>query len=485
MVIAERFGTSHQYDILLIGIAAPIFFNLVLVNATNFLTVPLLSRKMSSGAEAEGWRSFWSLFNSLLAIVALIVVSVIIAAPWLVKAVAPTLESEAWREGVYYCRLISALILLGFLESFLRSALNIKKDFIFPATGTIILNIIAIAAIYALSAKMSVLAILLGLVIGTLVQDCYLFFRLMGFNILKYFHLEFFPEDIRHAFASAGIIVMVELLSRTYFLIDRYFASEMVSGVVSALNYCSLLVMLPVSIAAFAISSVTFPYMSDHAGENREKDFANLLHSTLRLSLLIGIPSGIFYLLFARDLTAAVFFRGAFDAVSLAMTSRLLVLLAPYLICLFLYTILMQACYAAGKQKAVLIITVISIVIKIVSTALFAHWFDYPGIALSTTITSATTVILMVVVLSRGHRITNISDLFSGIAKILLASLPIAILGYFYGPSAEFERGMSLLVRFRIIPAMLISLVGFVTIAYFIDLREVRELINKMRSRLF
>ncbi len=483
MVIAERFGTSHLYDVLLIGIAAPVFFNMVLVSATNLLMVPLLSRQMAAGDESGGWRNFWGLFNSLFVIVVLVVAGIILAAPSLVKLVGPSLDIEDLRNGVFYCRLISILVLLGFLESFLRSALNVKKEFIYPATGIIILNITAIAAIYIFSSELSVMAILLGLIIGTLLQDLYLFLRLLGFNILKYFHAEFFPKDIRHAFAAAGIIVLVEFLSRTYFMIDRYFASGMASGVVSALNYGNLLVLLPVSVAAFAISSVTFPYLSDRAGKNQAKDFAYLLHKTLRISLLIGIPCGIFYLLFARDLTAAVFFRGAFDTISLAMTSRILILLAPLLTCLFLSTVLMQACYAAGARTAVLAVGVLAILFKFASTAFLSKLYDYPGIALSTTLTAVVTVILTVLILSRSRRITEIGDLLSAVVKILVASLPIAVLGYFYGHLPEFEKGMSLLIRFRVVPAIIISLVLFIAIGCIIKLKEVQDAVGYLLKR--
>ncbi|SYZ74199.1 membrane hypothetical protein [Candidatus Zixiibacteriota bacterium] len=475
MVIAERFGTSHYYDVLLIGIAAPVFFNMVLVNATNLLMVPLLSRRMASGDEADGWRHFWALFNSLLSIVILIMIGVIIAAPYLVRLVGPSLQLEDFSRGVFYCRLISVLVLLGFLESFLRSALNVKKEFIYPATGIIILNITAIAAIYIFSREFSVMSILLGLIAGTLFQDIYLFLRLLGFNILRYFHAQFFPNDIRHAFAAAGIIVLVEFLSRTYFMIDRYFASGMASGVVSALNYGNLLILLPVSVAAFAISAVTFPYLSDRAGEKQTAEFGYLLHKTLRASLVIGIPCGIFYLLFARDLTAAVFLRGAFDTTSLAVTSKIVILLAPLLTCLFISTILIQACYAAGKQVAVLIVAVLAIVVKFFSTAILSKYFDYPGIALSTTITGIMTVALTMLILSRSRRLTEIGDLFSAVVKISAASLPIAALGYFYSRLPEFEKGMSLLVRFRVVPAIAISFVLFLAIGYIIKLQEVRE----------
>jgi putative peptidoglycan lipid II flippase len=483
MVIAERFGTSHEYDILLIAIAAPIFFNLVVANATNFLTVPFLSRQMTGNSGDRGWRGFWEIGNSLGLIVALIVVGIVLAAPVLVKVVGPNLTGAELSDGIFYCRAIAALVFLAFLESYFRSALNVKKEFVYPAAGTIILNTIAISSIYLFSGKMSVMAIILGLLAGTFCQVLFQFARLIGFRVIRDFHLRFWGRNTKSLFAVGGMIIIIELLSRSYFMIDRYFAGGLKIGVVSALHYSSLLVMLPVSVAGMAVAAVTFPHLSDRANDSNPEGFANLLYSTLRLSLIIGLSCGIFYLIFARELTAAIFFRGAFDINSLDMTSKILVYLVPHLVCLFLYTILLQSCYAAGKQKLVAAMAVIALLLKFTLTGFLKNLINYPGIALATSLAEIAVVAMMIYILRREHRIINLGKLSVLIIKVVIASIPMIAIGYYYKSLPDFSSGMPLLSKFRVIPAGVISGLSFLPMAYWLRIMEIREMMGKINFR--
>ncbi len=484
MVIAERFGTSHEYDVLLIAITVPIFFNLVVANATIFLAVPFLSRQMTGNGGDRGWRSFWEIGNSLCIIVALIVVGIVLAAPVLVRVVGPNLAGAELTDGIFYCRAIAAVVFLTFLESYFRSALNVKKEFVYPAAGTIILNIIAIAAIYLFSGKISVMAIILGLLAGAFCQALFQFARLTGFGVIEDFHLRFWGRDTKSLYAVGAMIIIVEFLSRTYFMIDRYFAGGLQIGVVSALNYSSLLVMLPVNVAGMAIAAVAFPYLSDRAADSKSGGISDLLGSTIHLSLVVGVPCGLFYLVFAQELTAAVFLRGAFNLESLEMTSRILIFLVPHLISLFLYSIFIQACYASGRQKFILGIAVAAIIIKILLTGLLKNLLGYIGIALATSIVEVLILIMISVVLIRDGNMSGMSRYGITILKIAAASVPMIPVAMFIRTMPDFGPGLSLLSKFRVVPAFFISLAGFIAIGYLVKIEEVRRMVNKVRGAM-
>lgn len=475
MVIAERFGTSFEYDVFLIAIAGPVFFNLVVMHSTNYFAVPYLTKKIMVPADRADWRDIWSVFNTLVAIVLMIVAFIFLLAPYLVGIFGRNLEAESFERAVFYCRGASVLVLLGFLESFLRSGLNVLKRFVYPALGTIVLNIVIISIIYSLSAELSVTALLVGLIVGTSVQVIFLSLRLFNVRFLKCFNLRIFGHEMKNILAVGGAIVMVELLSRTYFLIDRYFAAGMMEGVVSALNYCSLLVMFPISIIGFSIASVTFPYLSERAGNDTAGEFVSLLKSALRLSLAIGLPCGIFYMAFAEDIIGAVFFRGAFDLSSLEITSNILITLGPYMVCLFLYTILLQACYSLGHQKSVVLVAVSGVVLKFILTAVFKNIFDYPGIGMASSVVYVVSAGMLIFILRRDGRIENLRWFFSAAGKVIVASIPMLIIAYFYSRLPDFEDGMSLLARIRVIWAAGPSLLLFVLIGYIIKVDEIRS----------
>jgi putative peptidoglycan lipid II flippase len=481
MVIADRFGTSHEYDIFLLAISAPVFFQMVAMRATNFLTVPILARMNSSQDGDSNKRNIWSMFNSLFTIIFLLLIAVIVFAPYLVKLMASDLTPENFSLGIFYCRIFSLAILLSFLEAFLRSMLNVKKSFAYPAMGIIILNIVTIICIYLFSGKFSVSAILMGTILGMAMQVIFLLLKLWDIKALKYFNLDIFSGQVKQALKVGGIIVGVELLMVTFFLVDRYFAADLGEGVVSAIKYAGVLVMLPGNIIGFAIAAVTFPYLSERAGEESHQEFSSLLHSSLSLALIIGLPTGIFFFVFPRELIAAVFLRGAFDMNSLVMTARILKAFAPYLVCLFLYAILIQACYSAGRQKMVFWITLLAVALKYFLTWLFKNIFDYPGIALATSVVYILIASLMILFLVRQNLLADIKKLLITVFRVVIASVPILILAFFAGMSLQLPAHPSFWFKMRIIPIAAISILLFIAISYIINISEIKTFIRGLR----
>jgi putative peptidoglycan lipid II flippase len=61
-------------------------------------------------------------------------------------------------------------------------------------------------------------------------------------------------------------------VNQIYLMINRFFASGLVEGSISALNYASKLMNLPMGVFALAISTVIFPTLSEQAfkGDRRE-----------------------------------------------------------------------------------------------------------------------------------------------------------------------------------------------------------------------
>jgi putative peptidoglycan lipid II flippase len=483
VVIAERFGTSQEYDIFLLAISIPVFFQLVAMRATNFLIVPILSKMKKESTGDTEKRDIWGMFNSLFMLILLLLAAIIILAPYLVRMMAPDLDEENLRRGIFYCRVISLTVLLGFLESFLRSALNVKKHFVYPAVGTIILNVVIIFSIYLFSEKLSVAAIIIGTIFGLGLQVIFLLLKLWDVSVLEYFNFKILGGQVKNTLAIGGLIVLVELLMTTFFLIDRYFASDLVEGVVSSLKYAGVLVMLPVSIVGFTIAAVTFPYLSEKAGHDKMAEFSSLVQSSLSLALVIALPIGIFFLVFPKELIGAIFFRGAFDTNSMMMTSQILRAYAPYLVCLFLYAILIQVCYSSGRQKMVFWISLLAVGVKLILTWLFKTIFDYPGIALSTSVVHIMIFGIMSVILVKRGVLVEVKELIVTVIRILVAASPIFILGYLGGMLPDLSSETTFLPKMRVVPIAVLSMVLFIGIGYIINIGEIRSFLKGLKKR--
>jgi len=88
------------------------------------------------------------------------------------------------------------------------------------------------------------------------------------------------------------------------------------------------------------------------------------------------------------------------------------------------------------------------------------------------------TVTVLVILLVHSGKMGEIKKLGLTVVKVILASIPLIITGYFFARMPDFAEGMSLVSKMRVIPAGLISMTGFVIIGYLIGIDIIREMID-------
>ena len=424
MVIADRFGTSADYDLYLIAIILPALAYGVVNFASFYLFVPYLTRafeRRENGPDVSGWKAAWPLLNvSLLAALA-ITVAMILGAPWLMKVWAGGFSPEQYETIVFYSRLTALMVVLGTSEAFLRAVLNVKKIFTYPAAGPIIFNLLSILCIAALAGKISVGAIAVGLLTGLLAQNIYLLFRLIRLKTGKTYRFTFDTGRMKALTATAGVLLLIELMNRSYFMIDRYFAPRFGEGIIAALNYSQVLVQLPDAVVGFAIASVLFPLFSRTADESDRARFNELYRKAIVAGMLTAAPLAVLFYADAAQIVHLIFYRGVFDFDSLEKTARVLRPYTPTIAALFIISTSVRACYGRGWARSVLWFTVLLLASKFAATALLPRWFGYPGISAATSLSQVGFALLLLALVVRRSRMEAWGRLAGQLVKIAAA----------------------------------------------------------------
>ena len=429
MVIADRFGTSSDYDLYLIAIMFSALAYGILNYAGYYLFVPFLTRKIQA-AEAEGRppSDIWPLVNTSIVAVVGVIALIVVAAPHLLRLWAAEYDANEFARMVLFSRLTAVAVLLGVGEAFMRAVLNVKQIYTYPAAGFIVFNLFAIGSIALFSRQLGVGSIALGWIGGLLVQNIYLSLRLSGLQLFGAYNTRIYNEETKYLISTAGILIGIELINRSYFLIDRYFAAQFGEGVIAALNYCQVLIQLPDSIVGFAIGAVVFPIFSARAGDAHLEQFLSLYRKTITTVLLIAVPIAAFLFVNAFDVVYLLFQRGEFDPHSTALTATVLRPYVPALVALFVVSTSIRACYSGGWVRAVAWFTLLLFVTKFVATALLARWFGYGGIAAATAVAqvSFATLLLATVLYRSGDG--NAAAFVWRLLRIILAGLVASVL---------------------------------------------------------
>ena len=389
IVIADKFGTSADYDLYLVAVMLPALVSSVLGFACYFLFVPFLSRKIDNNNDsvtAESWLGIWPMIN-LTFLVSLVMVAVIIlVAPYIMKIWASGYLIDDFAKILFYSRITAAAVVLGTSEAFMRAYLNVRKVYTYPAAGYIVFNLCSIACVVLLHERFSVGAVVIGLLGGLLLQNVYLVTRLLRYKPFKCFSKSIITQNTGTFVSIAGVLVVIELIRGFYFLIDRYFAPQFGEGVISALNYSQVLVQIPESVVGFAIGAVLFPIFSSSQATADHSRFVSVYRKAISIALFIAVPLAVLFYVGAEGLVRLVYQRGVFDQNSTMITVSVLRPYAPTIIALFVISTSIRACYAAGWNRAVLYLALAALGVKFAATALLSRWIGYPGISAATSL---------------------------------------------------------------------------------------------------
>ena len=426
IVIAHQFGTSAEYDTYLIAIMLPALVYGVLNYAGFYLFVPYLTRKLEgvdTGNRREAFRSIQPTVNLAIVVALAVVAAIVILAPYVMRIWARDYAAAEFSAIVFYARLTAVIVLLGTTEAFLRAFLNACRVFAYPAAGAIVFNFVSIVCILLLSEEWSVGAIAAGLILGLVLQNVYLYLRWFGVRPATGFTFSLTNKDTRYIVSTGVILILIEFVNRSYFLIDRYFALPFGAGVVSALNYSQVLVQLPDAVIGFAIGTVVFPLFAAGGSGQDVGRFADTYRRAVIGALLVALPLAVIVLTNARDIVYLVFQRGHFDADSLRITSAVLQPYALTIAALFVVTLSIRASYSRGWGKLVFLFAVVVFGVKVTGTALFSSWFAYPGITAATTTSQVLFAALLLGTVVRKTEALRDSSLVKDILLLVLAAI--------------------------------------------------------------
>ncbi len=426
MVIADRFGTTADYDLYLIAVMLPALAWGVISFAVYYLFVPYLTRNLEAtenAAPREHWRSTWCLFNLTIVSALVIMLAIIVSAPLILRIWTRGYADADFARILFYGRATAVMVLLGAVEAYLRAVLNARKIFAYPATGLILFNIGVIAGTVLFESTYGVGAVAIGFIGGFLLQDLFLVVRLIPMGAIAAYTPSWPDDEIRPIATTATALIIIELLNRSYFLIDRFFAPSFGEGIISALNYGQVLVQLPDAVVGFSIASVVFPLLSESAKDENCARFGSLYREAILGGLMIAVPMAVYFFVNASDLVYLMFYRGEFNATSVAVTAKVLRPYTPTIVALFIVSTSIRACYARNWARQVLWFTVALIVLKFVGTFALSRWGGYPGISAASSLSQVIFAALLMNLVTRRSGMSDRAQFLDRVARLILSGL--------------------------------------------------------------
>ncbi len=482
-VIAYKFGTGIDYDVYLIAVSIPLtLYELSYASFSN-LMIPAYARAVNAPERARGMSTLWIQFNASLLGAATAMVIVILAAPQLIHLVAPGMALEHLPEAIFIARASSILIVVAVAGSFCHAILNAEKRFFLPAAAPIVANVVIISAILMLAGQISTQAIMYGLVAGLIAQTIVMLVPFSRIGMLRYYKARFIEPHIGKFFISAAAILIIEAAARFFAIVDRYFASYMEAGVISALGYAYLLMMLPIALFAYALSTAVFPFLSDaFAARNRERE-SHLLTRGVSVSLLLSLPTLVVYFFFADQLVTLLFRRGAFDVRSVAYTAGLLKYFALVFPGQFILWMMSRAYYAARRFDLLLVQVTVMIATKIGLTAIGVNLYQSAGLPLASAVSYSLGALILLLLANHFLARLDAARIAIYFAKVLVATTASGVAACYLSRWLQpaVESGPEFYIS--VLLAVTATLAVFLGAAYLLRVADVVEMVRFRKLR--
>lgn len=426
VILSSKYGTSEVSDAYYLSntMITVIFFAITFAVSTAYLPIYAKASKVNTETGKKFHNTIFTV--SLTLSLALSILVILFAKP-LVNIFGNGFNEHAFDITVSLVRYMAFSIFFNCFIQLLASYLQYKELFLVAGMNGAILNLSYIVGVY-LSGNGNIK--ILGL--SFTVAHVLVFLLLFLYSKKHKFKFNFSFKDksgfMRESWALTYPLLIGNISSQINESIDKALASNLETGVISALNYANKIQGFIIGVMVSSIITVIFPKLTrDYADKNYNGIREKINYTSQNISA-VSLPVSIGLILFAKEIISAVFMRGNFNEKSLIITSTALIGYTLGLPFYSLRDLYVRTLYAMQNTKKPIIIDAIGVAINIALNLLLIQRFSYIGLVISSSISNLIRLVLLAILLNKKlSGIFNKSSVLEYI-KIIIASVIMGII---------------------------------------------------------
>lgn len=400
LAVAGVFGTSREVDAFLIALLLPMAVVNILAGSFGAALMPTLIQVR----EQKGDRAARRVFASSLTLGILVLIVATGALALLGPLLLPVLGSGFEPETLSLTRsLLSWLVPIAALTGLSRllgTAINAEERFAIVAAAPAMTPICAVAALLGFGHRFGIYALAVGTLIGAgleLVILLAVVARSRLSVVPRWGGLDEHVQSVVHQYAPmvAGSVLMSGTV-----IVDQSMAAMLQPGSVAALTYGSRIVTLILGLVALSLGTVVLPHYSRMVAAEDWQGVRETFGDFTRLVLLVTVPITVLLIAFSHETIELVFQRGAFDDGDAALVSRIQGYYALQIPFYVMGTLSVRLFSALRANQILLAGAAISLPLNVALNVLFVRWLGVAGIALSTSVVYAASLVFLLTMLA-------------------------------------------------------------------------------------
>jgi putative peptidoglycan lipid II flippase len=219
-------------------------------------------------------------------------------------------------------------------------------------------------------------------------------------------------------------------VNQIYYILNRVFASGLVEGSISSLNYAAKLAQFPAGVFVLAITVAVYPSLTEYALKGDLQKFQGALEKGLGVVMLLTAPAAVGLAVLRFPIVRLLFEGGAFTASDTMNTASALLYYAGGIVAFSLILVLLRVFFAFRDVKTPVLAGFLGIAVNVIISFLAIENLGHNGLALATSMGSIVNMLVFFLFLKKHLPQITFGPLLISLAKISVASLLMGVAVY-------------------------------------------------------
>lgn len=363
--------------------------------------IPHMVSIVSKDGKKPASRLMTSSFIFFEGILGLICILIALNARAVLEFAAPGFKEQIIH-AVPFLQVLSVFILFISSSSLLRGALESIHHFFIPAFAPVFMNVLIVSSLLlAIKFSWPVIYICYALIFASCAQ----FFL----HVIAYFYYGFnFSLPDKESFKNLmgvlerflPVLFGMSIIEINLF-IDARFASSLVEGSYTLIDYASRFMGIPLGVFGTAFATIMFPHFG-RVVSFAPKRLMFYLYESYKLILWVMLPMVWLMMFFAKDFFSTLLLKGDYLQYS-GQAGNVLSAFLVGLIFFSLNKIILNIYYSLKANNYSVIVLLIATVINIFLNAVFMNLLGASGLALATSFAAASQTIMLCYLLKKKY----------------------------------------------------------------------------------
>ncbi|MGA2249748.1 murein biosynthesis integral membrane protein MurJ [Terracidiphilus sp.] len=391
-VLAGVYGRSDAMDAYLIASMIPNLLINLFAESMNQALIPTLVRvRIQEGAE----QAQKLLAHTMMRLVLLLVgasIAMALLAPVAFPLIASNFAASKLESSIHIFWMLLPVVLLAGVASNCTAVLNTMDRFAIPALAPALMPLGIIASALLFGRQYGVWAVICGNLLGVAAYATFMAWIMNGHGYRFALSRGGESQAAREVARQYGPVLLSSVVASGGLLADQAMAAMLPPGSVSALVYAGRFASVAVTLLAGALASALTPHFSVLVADADWSGCRRSLRHWAGITALVSVPIAIALIAGAPFLVRLTLQHGVFTARDTAAVAPVMAMYALQIPFFAVSRVYYRFVLAMRRTDLILYCGIINLVLDIVLNIVLMRWMGLAGIALATSLWTASTL---------------------------------------------------------------------------------------------